>query len=104
MELSAGCQQRAKFRLGCFALSYLGLGMSVFPDIVLGRITIQPGASPDASLRFVLIGTDMLIPVIRLCRLFLLGRAARAAARDIIQRRSDPTHIQQQSNLSSFHL
>jgi cytochrome d ubiquinol oxidase subunit II len=50
--------------LALFGLSMLGLGISVFPDIVPGRISIQEAAAPESSLVFMLIGAMILIPVI----------------------------------------
>lgn len=47
-----------------FALSILGLGISVFPDVVPGRIGIHEAAAPEASLIFMLIGASILIPII----------------------------------------
>jgi len=52
------------FSLALFALSMIGLGISVFPDIVPGRVTIHEAAAPEASLIFMLIGASILIPVI----------------------------------------
>ncbi|MBI1621239.1 cytochrome d ubiquinol oxidase subunit II [Aquamicrobium zhengzhouense] len=50
--------------LGLFALSMLGLGISVFPDVIPGRITIHEAASPESSLIFMLVGAGILIPII----------------------------------------
>jgi cytochrome d ubiquinol oxidase subunit II len=50
--------------LGVFALSMAGLGISVFPDIVPGAVTIQEAAAPESSLVFMLVGAGILIPVI----------------------------------------
>ncbi len=50
--------------LGLFALSMLGLGISMFPDIVPGAITIQDAAAPHSSLIFMLVGAGILIPII----------------------------------------
>ena len=50
--------------LALFALSMAGLGVSVFPDIVPGAISIHEAASPDSSLIFMLVGAGVLIPVI----------------------------------------
>ena len=58
--------ERAPFllALGLFALSYVGLGISIFPDIVPGRVTIWEAASPRSSQIFMLVGASVLIPVI----------------------------------------
>jgi cytochrome d ubiquinol oxidase subunit II len=50
--------------LGLFALSMAGLGISMFPDIVPGAITIHEAAAPRSSLIFMLIGAGILIPMI----------------------------------------
>jgi len=52
------------FSLALFALSMIGLGISVFPDVVPGRITIHEAAAPEASLVFMLVGASILIPII----------------------------------------
>ena len=51
-------------RAGLFALSMLGLGVSIFPDIVPGAITIHEAAAPHSSLIFMLVGAGVLIPII----------------------------------------
>jgi len=50
--------------LGLFGLSFLGLGISIFPDVVPGRITIWQAAAPEASQIFMLVGAAALIPII----------------------------------------
>lgn len=50
--------------LGLFALSMAGLGISIFPDVVPGAITIHEAAAPESSLIFMLIGAGILIPII----------------------------------------
>jgi cytochrome d ubiquinol oxidase subunit II len=50
--------------LGLFALSYAGLGVSFFPYIVPPSLTIWQAAAPDSSLRFLLVGALVLIPLI----------------------------------------
>lgn len=50
--------------LALFALSYLGLGISLWPYVVPPDITIHDAAAPDASLAFLLVGVAILIPVI----------------------------------------
>ena len=58
--------ERAPFllTLGLFALSYVGLGVSMFPYLVPESVTILDAASPASSQRFMLIGTVILIPII----------------------------------------
>ena len=50
--------------LGLFVLSFAGLGVSFYPYIVPNAILIADAAAPDSSLRFLLIGASVLIPVI----------------------------------------
>ena len=47
-----------------FLLCYIGLGVSVWPDIVPTSITIQEAAAPDKSLGFLLVGAVVLVPLI----------------------------------------
>jgi len=58
--------ERAPFllTLGLFALSYIGLGISVYPYLVPESITIADASAPASSQRFMLIGTAILIPII----------------------------------------
>ena len=50
--------------LGLFALCLVGLGISIFPYIVPGAVTIHQAASPDSSLLFMFVGAAVLIPII----------------------------------------
>ncbi|MCB5412319.1 cytochrome d ubiquinol oxidase subunit II [Pseudogemmobacter faecipullorum] len=50
--------------LGVFMLCFAGLGISFFPYIVPGSLTIRESAAPDASLAFMLAGAAVMIPVI----------------------------------------
>jgi len=50
--------------LALFALCFMGLGVSIFPDVVPGRVSIWEAAAPDGSLEFMLIGAAILLPVI----------------------------------------
>jgi cytochrome d ubiquinol oxidase subunit II len=50
--------------LALFALSYAGLGISMWPYIVPQSITIWQAASPENSQIFMLIGVAVLIPLI----------------------------------------
>jgi cytochrome d ubiquinol oxidase subunit II len=47
-----------------FALSYAGLGISMWPYIVPRSITIWQAAAPDASLHFMSYGVAVLVPLI----------------------------------------
>ena len=50
--------------LGLFALPFAGLAISMFPYLVPRALDIHAAAAPDASLRFMLVGAVVLIPVI----------------------------------------
>jgi cytochrome d ubiquinol oxidase subunit II len=50
--------------LALFALSYAGLGISMYPYIVPQSITIWQAASPENSQLFMLAGVAILIPLI----------------------------------------
>ena len=47
-----------------FVLSYVGLGVSFYPNLVPPSITINAAAAPDSSLLFLLVGSVVLIPMI----------------------------------------
>ena len=50
--------------IALFVLSYIGLGISFYPYIVPPSITIWSAAAPDSSLKFLLVGAAVLIPLI----------------------------------------
>jgi len=50
--------------LALFALSYAGLGISMYPYIVPQSITIWQAAAPQSSQLFMLVGVAVLIPLI----------------------------------------
>ena len=58
--------ERAPFllTLTLFVLSYVGLGISVYPYLVPDSITIAAAAAPASSQGFLLIGTAVMVPVI----------------------------------------
>ena len=45
-------------------LCFAGLGISFYPYIVPGALTIEQAAAPDESLGFLLVGAAVLIPII----------------------------------------
>ena len=47
-----------------FLLGMIGLGISIWPDIVPGRISIWDAAAPEKSQVFMLIGAGIMIPLI----------------------------------------
>ncbi len=50
--------------LAIFALAMAGLGVSMWPDVVPGRITIWQAASPPESQIFMLVGVAIMVPLI----------------------------------------
>lgn len=59
-------QEAAPFvlALGLFALSLMGLGISIWPDVIPGRVSIWQAAAPERSQIFMLAGASVLVPVI----------------------------------------
>jgi len=49
-----------------FILCYVGLGISLYPNLVPPSLSYVDAAAPDASLRFLLVGSMFLIPIILL--------------------------------------
>lgn len=47
-----------------FVLSYAGLGVSFYPNLVPPSLSIAEAAAPDSSLQFLLVGAVFLIPMI----------------------------------------
>ena len=47
-----------------FALCFVGLAISVFPNIVPPDISLQEAASPPSSQLFMLVGTAIAMPLI----------------------------------------
>lgn len=47
-----------------FVLCFIGIGISFYPNIVPPSLTIAKAAAPDESLRFALVGTVVLLPII----------------------------------------
>ena len=50
--------------MALFVLCYIGLGISFYPYIVPPSVTIWEAAAPDNSLRFLLVGASVLMPII----------------------------------------
>ena len=50
--------------LGLFAVTFGGLGISIFPYIVPESVTIWDAAAPEKSQNFMLVGVGVLIPII----------------------------------------
>ncbi len=47
-----------------FVISFVGIGISFYPNIVPPSLSIWDAAAPDSSLKFALVGTVVLIPLI----------------------------------------
>src|SRR3546814_16975604 len=45
-----------------FALSMIGLAISIWPDVVPGRVTNWEAAAPECRQIFMLVGTGILVP------------------------------------------
>jgi len=58
--------ERAPFllALALFGLSALGLAISIWPDVVPGRVSIWQAAAPERSQIFMLIGAAIMVPII----------------------------------------
>ena len=52
------------YALGVFLLCFIGLGISVYPNMVPPSISIWDAASPPESQAFLLVGASVLIPII----------------------------------------
>jgi len=50
--------------LGMFALTLAGLAISIWPDVIPGRVTIWQAAAPAQSQLFMLVGALVLVPLI----------------------------------------
>jgi cytochrome d ubiquinol oxidase subunit II len=50
--------------LALFLLTYIGLMISIYPDVVPNGVTIWEAAAPDGSLLFMLFGAAVLLPII----------------------------------------
>lgn len=50
--------------LTLFVLCFIGIGISFYPNIVPPSLTIAAAAAPDSSLKFALVGTVVLVPLI----------------------------------------
>ncbi|HEY9553996.1 cytochrome d ubiquinol oxidase subunit II [Allosphingosinicella sp.] len=52
------------FTLVIFALTMVGLAISMWPDVIPGRVSIWEAAAPESSQIFMLVGSVVLIPLI----------------------------------------
>ncbi|GHA57298.1 ubiquinol oxidase subunit II, cyanide insensitive [Amylibacter ulvae] len=50
--------------LSIFILCFAGIGISFYPNIIPPSLSIQEAAAPDSSLKFALVGTVILLPLI----------------------------------------
>ncbi len=59
-----GAWQAFAASIGLFALSFLGIAISLWPMIVPGHFTLWEAASPESTQAFLLVGTLVLLPVV----------------------------------------
>ena len=52
------------YALALFGLCLVGLAISIFPDVIPGRVTIWEAAAPYKSQSFMLVGAVVLVPII----------------------------------------
>ena len=52
------------YALGLFGLCLIGLAISMFPDVIPGRVSIWDAAAPYDSQLFMLVGAAVLVPII----------------------------------------
>ena len=52
------------YALGLFGLCLVGLGISIWPDVIPGRVSIWAAAAPYESQLFMLVGALILVPII----------------------------------------
>ena len=50
--------------LSLFGLCLVGLGVSIWPDVIPARVTIWQAAAPERSQLFMLVGAAIMVPVI----------------------------------------
>ena len=50
--------------LAVFGLSFVGLGISMYPYLIPNSITLQMAAAPASSQAFMLVGASVLVPLI----------------------------------------
>ena len=50
--------------LALFALAMAGLGVSIWPDVIPGRVSIWQAAAPPSSQLFMFVGAAVLVPII----------------------------------------
>lgn len=52
------------YAIGLFALCLVGLGISIWPDVIPGRVNIWQAAAPYQSQLFMLVGVSIMLPII----------------------------------------
>lgn len=50
--------------LALFGLTIVGLGISIWPDVIPARLTIWQAAAPERSQLFMLVGAGIMVPII----------------------------------------
>ncbi len=53
-----------RYALALFGLCLIGLGISIWPNIIPARVAIWKAAAPYRSQLFMLVGAGVLVPVI----------------------------------------
>jgi cytochrome d ubiquinol oxidase subunit II len=92
-SIGQGGTPRLLWVLGLFALSLVGLGISIWPDVIPGRVSIWEAASPPESQLFMLVGSLVLVPLILVYTAWsywvFRGKVARRAIMSIEARPGD---------------
>ena len=57
--------------IGIFVCAFAGLSYSIFPYIVIDRLTIWQAASHSSALEFILVGAAVVVPLIVLYTIFV---------------------------------
>lgn len=52
------------YALALFGLSFAGLAISIWPDVIPGRVSIWDAAAPHSSQLFMLVGAGIMLPII----------------------------------------
>lgn len=52
------------FSIVIFLCAYIGIGLSVYPYLIPHQMTIWDAAAPDSTLRFILVGVIIMLPIL----------------------------------------
>ncbi len=50
--------------IAIFLCAYVGLGVSFYPYLIPNQVTLWQGAAPDSTLRFILVGVSIMVPIL----------------------------------------